>query len=629
MTPFNLLKNKPIYPLVEVGEPNLLLDMFDYDQVPKIVFDNQVILPDPAGEIWITDTTFRDGQQARPPYTVEQIVHLFDLMHQLGGPKGIIRQSEFFLYSAKEKRTVEQCLERGYPYPEVTGWIRAVPKDLELVREMGLKETGILTSASDYHIFLKLNWDRKKALDTYLGLVKTALAAGIVPRCHLEDITRADFYGFVLPFAQELMRLSEESTIPIKIRACDTMGYGITHPGAALPRSVPKLVYLLRHEGGVPPAQLEWHGHNDFHKVHINAAAAWLYGASAANGTLLGFGERTGNPPIEGLIMEYIGLKGDMDGIDTRVITEIATYFRDTIKADIPANFPFMGEDFNATRAGIHADGMIKNEQIYNIFNTDKLLRRPIKVIITDKSGAAGIAYWINTTMKLQGENKVDKRHPGVAKIYHRIQEEYETGRTTGISSGEIRLLAERFLPELFESDFDRLKRKVARIATLLAEQFIKEPDIQSMDPVRQEPAMERLIEEYPFMQLLYVVNPEGHKITKNITQRVERAAYGRFGKKRDFSDRDWFIHPMKTGKVYVTDFYTSRITNALCITVSAPLINDQDKIVGIFGIDMKFEELVKVEEQFEDWLAQLEREAETGALQTEKDASLSTDYME
>ncbi|MCK5732826.1 MAG: histone-lysine N-methyltransferase, partial [Candidatus Latescibacteria bacterium] len=323
------------------------------------------------------------------------------------------------------------------------------------------------------------------------------------------------------------------------------------------------------------------------------------------------------------------GLKGAMDGIEPTVITDIAAYFRDKIKADIPANFPFMGEDFNATRAGIHADGVIKNERIYNIFNTEKLLRRPIKVTITDKSGAAGIAYWVNTTMRLRGENKVDKRHPGVAKIYRRVQEEYETGRTTGFSSGEMRLLAERFLPELFESDFDRLKRKVAHIATLLAEQFVEDPDIQSMDPARQEPVMEHLIEEYPFMQFIYVVDLDGHKITKNITQKTERAAYKSFGKKRDFSDRDWFIQPLKTGKVYVTDLYTSKITNALCITVSAPLSNDRDEIVGIFGIDMKFEELVKIEDRFEDWLAQLEEKEEVGEPEEGADDNPSVDSIE
>jgi len=231
--------------------------------------------------------------------------------------------------------------------------------------------------------------------------------------------------------------------------------------------------------------------------------------------------------------------------------------------------------------------------------------------------------------MKLRGEDKVDKRHPGIAKIYHRVQEEYQTGRTTGISSEEMRLLAERFLPELFESDFDRLKRKVAHIATLLAEQFVENPEIQSMAPDRQEPVMEHLIEEYPFMQFIYVVDPDGHKVTENITQKVERAAYGDFGRDEDFSDRDWFIHPMKTGKEYVTDFYTSKITNALCITVSAPLINAQDEIVGIFGIDMKFEELVKIEDQFEDWLAQLEPEEEAGELEEGEDAKPSVDSIE
>ena len=124
----------------------------------------------------------------------------------------------------------------------------------------------------------------------------------IVPRCHFEDVTRADIYGFVIPFAIELMKLSEQGDMPIKIRLCDTLGYGVSFSEAALPRSVPKLVRAIIDEAGVPGKYLEWHGHNDFHKVLINATTAWLYGCHYANGTLLGFGERTGNPPIEGLV---------------------------------------------------------------------------------------------------------------------------------------------------------------------------------------------------------------------------------------------------------------------------------------------------------------------------------------
>ena len=153
---FRLLKRKK-YKLQEVEEPNLFRDVFPYETVPKIVFDNKTVARELPEDFWITCTTFRDGQQARPPYTAKQIVELYDFLHRLGGPKGVIRQCEFFLYSKKDREAVGKCLNKGHKYPEVTGWIRANKNDFQLVKEMGLKETGILTSCSDYHIFLKLN----------------------------------------------------------------------------------------------------------------------------------------------------------------------------------------------------------------------------------------------------------------------------------------------------------------------------------------------------------------------------------------------------------------------------------------------------------------------------------------
>ena len=355
-----------------VDEPNLMRDIFPYDEAPRIDFDHMILPIDPAEEIFITDTTFRDGQQARPPYTVRQIETIFQMLHRLSGPNGVIRQSEFFLYTDKDRQALENCLAKGYEYPQITGWIRAVEQDLDLVAGFGLKETGILTSVSDYHIFLKLKVDRKAALEKYLGIARAAVEKGIIPRCHFEDITRADIHGFCIPFAIELMRLREESGIDVKIRLCDTLGFGVTYPGTALPRSVQKLVRAFIDDAGVPGHLLEWHGHNDFHKVLTNTTTAWLYGCSGANGTLLGFGERTGNAPIEGLIFEYIGFKGGRNGVDTTAITDIVEYFQTELGYKVPPNYPFAGEEFNATRAGIHADGLVKNEEIYNVFDTQQ-----------------------------------------------------------------------------------------------------------------------------------------------------------------------------------------------------------------------------------------------------------------
>lgn len=435
--------------LQNVVKPNLLREQFPYTQPPLVLFDDLEVRRAPVSHIFITDTTFRDGQQARTPYTVQQIVDLYDMLHRLSGPRGVIRQSEFFLYSERDREAAELCMERGYRFPEVTAWIRATEKDFALVKSMGIGETGMLTSCSDYHIYLKLGLDRKQALEQYLSVVKVALEEGVKPRCHFEDITRADVYGFVIPFARALMELAEESGIPIKIRLCDTMGYGVPYPGAALPRSVPKLVHALIHDAGVPGERLEWHGHNDFYKVLINASAAWLHGCAAANGTLLGFGERTGNTPIEGLIFEYMGLTGD-DSIDTTVITEIAEYMERECGYAIPPMTPFVGKQFNVTAAGIHADGIIKNEEIYNVFDTDILLRRPLGVNVTDKAGAAGVAFWVNRYLGLQGDQRVDKGHPGIVRMTDWVREQYADGRTTSLSEGEMLEAARDYLPHMF-----------------------------------------------------------------------------------------------------------------------------------------------------------------------------------
>ena len=435
----NLLReNYYEYEVQDVPEANLFPEIFTFDEIPKIAFNQRLVPMHMPKDIWMTDTTFRDGQQSRAPFTAEQILRLYDLMHELGGPNGLIRQCEFFVYSQQDRQALEMCQERGYRFPEITTWIRATESDFQLVKELGVRETGILVSCSDYHIFNKMNLTRKQAMDKYLGVVKMALERGIVPRCHFEDITRADFYGFVVPFAHALATLSEDAGIPIKIRCCDTLGLGVAYPGASMPRSVPGIIYGLRHYGNVPSSLLEWHGHNDFYKAVSNAAAAWLYGASAANCSLLGIGERTGNCPLEGMIMEYCQLRGSTDGMNLEAITEIGNYFEKEIGYEIPPMTPFVGRNFNSTRAGIHADGLLKDERIYSIFDTGKILKRPAEVMVDAHSGAAGIAYWLNTHMGVE----VDKRSPVIAAIKERIDTLYEACRTTVMSNDELEAIA-------------------------------------------------------------------------------------------------------------------------------------------------------------------------------------------
>ena len=446
----NLMEHSPLKDgILDRLDPNLYRQQFPYNEIPKTVFNYRSVPMDMPKNIWITDTTFRDGQQSREPYTVEQIKHIYKALHRLGGPKGLIRQSEFFLYSQRDRDAVYQCMDLGYEYPEPTGWIRASKKDFELVKEVGLKETGILVSCSDYHIFLQMKMTRREAIDHYLSIIRECIETGVRPRCHLEDITRADFYGFVVPFVRALMELMNESGVPIKIRACDTMGYGVTYPGTVMPRSVQGVVHNLTHHANVPHKLLEWHGHNDFYRAVNNATYAWLYGASGVNASLFGIGERTGNTPLEAMVIEYAQIRGTLDGMNPHVITELADYFTKEIGYKIPPMTPFVGKNFNVTRAGIHADGLMKNEEIYNIFDTAEILGRPWRIVISNTSGLAGIAHWMNSFYDKTGDDAYEKKDPVVIKVKEWVDAQYETGRVTLITDEEMETVTKKAIEEL------------------------------------------------------------------------------------------------------------------------------------------------------------------------------------
>ncbi|HSV27809.1 MAG TPA: hypothetical protein VLH60_07940, partial [Sedimentisphaerales bacterium] len=98
---------KKEFKLNEVARPNLFREQFPYTECPRVIFDGIDVPYDKPKTTWITDTTFRDGQQARPPYTPAQILRIYDLLHEIDGDTGLIRQCEFFLYSDKDRKAVE------------------------------------------------------------------------------------------------------------------------------------------------------------------------------------------------------------------------------------------------------------------------------------------------------------------------------------------------------------------------------------------------------------------------------------------------------------------------------------------------------------------------------------------
>ena len=386
--------------------------------------------------VWTTETTHRDGQQGGLPLTVEHGIRIYELMCAFTGASGAVRQAEFFVYREADRRILDAALERyrdGAPI-EPTTWIRASAKDAALVRELGVRETGMLASASDYHSFYKFTpGGRRSAATTYLDAVRAVLDAGLRPRLHLEDATRAP-KEFIVPFAEAVKEIAAgyAGVAPPKFRICDTMGLGLPLENVAWPRSVPRLVRALR-ETGVAPEELEFHPHNDTHLVVANCLAAIQAGCAVVNGTLLGKGERTGNAPLEGVLLHAAGMGCLRELPDFHVLNELAALY-DELGEPVPPKYPLYGRDAHRTRAGIHADGLNKFWWMYAPFDVPRLLGRPLELSFTKDSGIAGLVFLI----KQHTGRELSKDDPGLQALHAKLLRQFDAGRQTAVEWEEI-----------------------------------------------------------------------------------------------------------------------------------------------------------------------------------------------
>src|SRR3990172_2999541 len=401
-------------------------------KLPPIPMEEQPATPPPVDDLpkLITDTTLRDGAQdsriALFPH--EARVRYFDLLHQLDNGTGSIYAVEAFIYQKRDIWTLEQLLARGYDWPKVTAWTRATPKDIKQlvnVSQGKIKETGMLASASDHHIFDKRGFrSKEEAIEKYLQPIETALEHNIVPRVHLEDCTRADIYGWVIPFMQRVLDLSKGIA---KFRICDTIGLGIPDPYAALPWGIPRLFQVLREETG---AELEFHGHNDFGLATANSIMAWRFGAKKVNTAFGGLGERTGNCSLEQMIAALIRYHGD-PGLNLSALEEMKQLVDGEV-TPLPDRAPIIGEVFT-TAAGIHQAGVAAQEHapgglIYLPFAASLFGRKENELSrVGSLSGSEGIISILNREMERQKkEQRFSNSSRVVKQIYDQIQAAYD-----------------------------------------------------------------------------------------------------------------------------------------------------------------------------------------------------------
>lgn len=430
--------------ICEPEQPEYFLDSFPRDDFPRYAWtDKPTSLP---AQAWTTETTHRDGQQGGLPLTVEQSLQIYYILCQFTGTSGAIRQAEFFVYRPSDRAALEGALDHyrnGAPI-EPTTWIRATAKDVSLIRSLGVRETGMLASASDYHTFHKFKpGGRNQAAQTYLDAVRVTVEAGIRPRLHLEDATRAPM-DFMLPFIEAVQEICMPygDVLRPKFRVCDTMGLGLPYDDVPLPRSIPRIFRTLR-AMGLQPEDLEFHPHNDTWLVVANCLAAIREGCAVINGTSLGKGERTGNAPLEAILMHLIGMGYFADAKPDFTALNALVDLYDAMDQPLPPKYPLYGRDAHRTRAGVHADGLNKFWWMYAPFNVPDLLARPLEVSLTKDSGVAGLIFLIKQHLGVE----LPKDDAGLQKVFMWMNAEFDNGRQTSIEWEELEPLVREHIP--------------------------------------------------------------------------------------------------------------------------------------------------------------------------------------
>ncbi|KAF5423945.1 MAG: putative isopropylmalate/homocitrate/citramalate synthase [Candidatus Methanocomedens sp.] len=387
----------------------------------------------------MSDSTIRDGSQM--PGVVMSKNHklqIFEYLHQIG-----IEKLETFVFNHRDKEAARSMLNKGYEFPEVTGWARANPADIDLVLEMdGIEETGILMSVSDSHVIDKMGLpNREAAEEKYLDALQYAVDHGLRTRAHIEDMTRADNYGFVFPLVEKLIEIDPDCII----RLCDTLGMGIPFEGVDEPYGIPTMVKYLHDEMNVK--NIETHVHDDFGLGMANTLAGYWHGANWSSLTFLGIGERAGNTEIEKVVLFLHERIEGFDKYNLEAVTEFARFMEREIGIRVPRNKAVVGKNIFAHESGIHTAGVIKNPFTYEAY-LPELVGGKRLLLIGDSSGLEVLRHKVEETLnELMGVRaKVMKRDPRLKEIQDHIHRLYdEELRVSSISDEELRGYVEKY----------------------------------------------------------------------------------------------------------------------------------------------------------------------------------------
>ncbi len=325
--------------------------------------------------IWIIDTTLRDGEQS-PGVSFNRNERV-TIAKMLAGAGVNELEAGIPAMGKKARDNLATMVKLGLPC-RITGWCRAVKRDIELAGKCGLDSIHISFPVSKSHLNT-FGKDESWVLESINAILPIACERFTCVSVGAQDATRCD-ENFLVQFIQEV---SERGAY--RLRIADTVG--ISNPF--------EIYNLISKVKAVTDMEIEFHGHNDLGMATANALAAAEAGVSAISVTVNGLGERSGNAPFEQVSIALNLSKNFSTSINILHLMNICSYVAEVSGCPIPSDKPVTGSGAFIHESGIHCAGLLKDPLSYQPFLPESVGRKGFEFVLGSHSGSHSIRYML------------------------------------------------------------------------------------------------------------------------------------------------------------------------------------------------------------------------------------------
>ena len=321
--------------------------------------------------VTINDTTLRDGEQtAGVSFTQQEKVNLAKMLMA----SGVTHLEVGIPAMGEEECLTIAAIRQALPDATLMAWCRANKAEIKRAAELQLDWIDISIPSSDQMIKHKLHSNKRQLLDRLQATIRYAISLGLQVCIGCEDASRADIH-----FLIEIGIVGHRAGAK-RLRYADTLG--ILEPFTTYEQ-----IKLLTE---AQPLAIEIHCHDDLGLATANTLAAIKAGASFANTTVVGLGERAGNAALEEVVTALEQCYQESTGIRLDFLPTLCEAVSAAAGRTIALQKSLVGEQVFTHESGIHVDGLLKDVRNYQGFDP-QLLGRNHKLVLGKHSGLGAV----------------------------------------------------------------------------------------------------------------------------------------------------------------------------------------------------------------------------------------------